>query len=702
MADSPSNPEDPGAAMSAASFQAWLAGLPTNDPGPERDPLEALAEEFVERFRRGERPPLSEYTSKAPELASAIRELFPALVILEEVRPPAGSSGEGHAAHAGGRRPERLGDYRVLREVGRGGMGVVYEAVQESLGRRVALKVLPGQALLDPRQVERFRREARAAARLHHTNIVPVFGVGEHDGLPNYVMQFIQGLGLDQVLAELPRLLRGPGADTPGQPPAGGAEAGPALSVARSLLTGAFAPPASAADQERGQEEDRQTKDGRSPVTLSSSQGQPYWRSVARLGIQVAEALAYAHGQGVLHRDVKPSNLLLDTQGVVWVTDFGLAKASDSETLTRSSDVVGTLRYMAPERFAGRADARSDVYALGLTLYELLTLRPAFDRWGHEQLVPQVLDAEPPRPRRLNPAVPRDLETVVLKATARDPSRRYQSAAELAEDLRRFAGGRPVLARRVSAAERLWRWCRRNPWPAGLLVAIVLGSALGFWHLSRLSAALVRFSALRGAAQQSEMFDAVNDLYSAEVVDRAKRANVEATDRYLAHPTAIPTPATFTIELGRRISAQSQHGVQVRLYSDFPFPSREGGGPRDDFEREALRQLRERPEEPYFRFEEFLGRPALRYATARRMKESCVNCHNTHPESPCREWKVGDVRGVLEIIRPLDKDVERTGEGLRGSFVLVAGSSAALLGLFGLALVLGRRRASAGQGVALY
>jgi serine/threonine protein kinase len=193
----------------------------------------------------------------------------------------------------------------------------------------------------------------------------------------------------------------------------------------------------------------------------------------------VADALAHAHAQGILHRDIKPSNLLLDLRGTVWVTDFGLAKASDADDLTRTGDVVGTLRYMAPERFDGLGDHRADVYALGLTLYELLTLRPAFLADNRHKLVEQVLTAAPPAPRRVRPAVPRDLETVVLKATARDPALRYQAAADLADDLRRYLEDRPIRARRASGTEQAWRWCRRNPAVAGLLATVLLVLAVG-------------------------------------------------------------------------------------------------------------------------------------------------------------------------------------------------------------------------------
>src|SRR5262245_31858024 len=369
----------------------------------------------MERQRRGERPTLTEYVERYPQWADDIRDLFPALVVMEQLKPAGHDRTGPYGLQAGdGRQVERLGEYRILREVGRGGMGIVYEAEQESLGRHVALKVLPAPALQDALRLQRFRREARAAARLHHSNIVPVFGVGEAEGLHFYVMQFIPGLGLGEVLEELKRQRQTrPAAAEAAAVPARAAVS--AAAVAQSLLTGAFAPPAPSPgalaehDPERTPTSPVQVPPGggtasstsvhaaaRESSTLAEG-GRAYWHSVARIGLQAADALAYAHAQGVLHRDVKPSNLLLATDGNLWITDFGLAKVlADEDNLTRTGDVVGTLRYMAPERFNGCGDARSDLYSLGLTLYELLTLRPAYVAPDRTQLIRLVLNEDPP------------------------------------------------------------------------------------------------------------------------------------------------------------------------------------------------------------------------------------------------------------------------------------------------------------------
>jgi WD40 repeat protein/serine/threonine protein kinase len=395
---------------------------------------------------------------------------------------------------------DRLGDFRIVREVGRGGMGVVYEAEQISLGRRVALKLLPHRGLLDAKQRQRFEREAKAAAKLHHTNIVPVFGTGEHDGQPYYVMQLIDGQGLDAVIEAL---RRGPPAGVPTTLPA--APDGAAAAVAHSLLTGHFAGAAPSSDgltvdlpgEARPRPEPPSASAALPASGVGSSSGArkaSYWRGVALIGVQVADALEYAHKQGVLHRDVKPSNLLLDARGTAWVTDFGLAKADDRANLTAAGDILGTLRYMPPEAFDGVTDARTDVYALGLTLYELLALRPAFDESDRNKLIKQVTSGEPPRLDRVNPAVPRDLVTIVHKAADRDPARRYQTAGDLAADLRRFLADEPIKARRTSSLERLGRWGRRNPGVAAslgviavLLAGVSVASTVAAWRFERLA-----------------------------------------------------------------------------------------------------------------------------------------------------------------------------------------------------------------------
>jgi tetratricopeptide (TPR) repeat protein len=512
------------------------------------DPIEALAEEYLERQRRGENPGIDEYTARYPALADRIRAFFPALRLVETLKP----SPESDVGVAPNVPEGRLGEYRILREVGRGGMGVVYEAEQESLGRRVALKVLAAHALQDPKRLLRFHREARAAARLHHTNIVPVFGVGESDGTHYYIMQFIPGLGLDAVLKEVRRLraaTSGPrGRESP-DPTSGDALS--ATEIARTLVAGDYQAPNYQAPISPVPSIEV-ARLGPDPFTRELSlaavlPGQAhavsaadcmigYTRSVALIGVQVAEALEYAHRQGILHRDIKPSNLLLDGQGTVWVTDFGLAKTVDSDDLTHTGNLVGTVRYMAPERFEGWCDARSDVYALGLTLYELLTLRPAFDESDRHRLIHRVTHSEPPRLRALDPLIPRDLETVVHKAIEREPGRRYAGAGALAEDLRRFVAGEAVRARRAGLLERGWRWCRRNPTLAAavgstslaLIAATVSGSLLAAFQVRAARQQLLAASHLTAALAGVQEKWAKTRLRSENVPDARKEVREEA------------------------------------------------------------------------------------------------------------------------------------------------------------------------------
>ena len=417
-----------------------------SSPDPDREPIEVLVEEFAERCRAGKNPSISEYVERYPELADDIRDLFPSVAMIEQVKQDDESDPTVATVPAGpmGAQPlEKLGDFRIVREIGRGGMGIVYEAEQQSLGRRVALKVLPAGSLVSAQQVRRFQREAQAAARLHHTNIVPVFGVGEQDGMHYYVMQLIEGQGLDQAFSGSTR-----GADE-------------------------------------------------------------CWSTIARIGCQVAHALDHAHALGVLHRDVKPANLIMEPAGTVWVADFGLARLEEQEGLTRSGDVIGTIRYMAPEQFKGESDARSDIYSLGLTLYELLTLRPAYDESDRGQLIRQVMHEEVPAPRGVNAAIPADLETIVMKCTAREPGRRYQTAAELGDDLQRYLDGRPIRARQITQLGRLGLWCRRDPALASAsfaaLALLVAAAAIGWTGYVRTSQALERESRQLQATEAARM-----------------------------------------------------------------------------------------------------------------------------------------------------------------------------------------------------
>ncbi len=441
-------------------FLARCVGYDMIDSAEDRDPVEQLADEFATRLRGGETPSILEYVQRYPQYAEQIEELFPTVAVMEQYRSQEESQRRAglRAGHSG--IPELLGDFRIVREIGRGGMGIVYEAEQKSLARRVALKVLPKHALLLEKDRQRFEREAQTAANLLHTHIVPVFGTGEHDGLHYYVMPLVQGRGLDEIIRGL--------------------------------------------------------RDG----TDSANSGRDHWARAARIGVQAAEALDYAHRQGTLHRDVKPSNLLIDENDNVSVADFGLARAVDPGDVSRSGEVVGTPRYVAPEQLQGQAEIRSDVYSLGLTLYELVMLQAAFeDSTGRLCDAAARVRPDPIRPRKVNPSIPRDLETIILKCLELKPERRYSDAAALGDDLRRFLEGRPIRARHVTWIERTARWCGRNPALASvsavaalLLVAIAL-TALGGHLRTREAYAETTVALRRAEATSLVALEALDDIY---------------------------------------------------------------------------------------------------------------------------------------------------------------------------------------------
>ena len=405
----------------------------------------SIVADFIERRDRGDPVTAADYAAGNPELARRFHECIEALdwmgqALCEDVDPG--------SAEVSQDIPERIGQYRIIREIGRGGMGVVYEAEHKGLGRRVALKVLFASRFQERSARERFDREAKTIATLHHTNIVPIFEVGTADGHHYFAMQMIEGRTLEQEKAEE-------------------SDSGASVGVKKKW------------DNDRG-------------VDAASSRAagmDPY--EVAHLGLQAAEALAYAHSRGVVHRDVKPSNLIVDRNGALWVVDFGLAKGLGDPTVTASGARLGTPRYMSPEQATSRweaIDARSDIYSLGVTLYELLTGQLLFPDSTPQQLILRIIRTDPPSPRQLQRGIPRDLETIVLKAMAKQPSDRYGSAQKLADDLRRFLAHEPVQARRIGPLGRLARWCRREPLVATVsLVALVMLSVVASTYHIRLT-----------------------------------------------------------------------------------------------------------------------------------------------------------------------------------------------------------------------
>jgi serine/threonine protein kinase/Flp pilus assembly protein TadD len=424
-------------------------------------------EEYLAAVEAGTAPPREEFLACHPELAEDLDACLAALRFIGRAAGgPLSAAGGGEVLPLAEQAPGQLGDFRLIREVGRGGMGVVYEAEQISLGRRVALKVLPFAATMDPRALQRFQNEARAAASLDHPHIVHVHAVGCERAVHFYAMQFIDGQTLAATIADLRRrsCRPVPTEEQPTTPHVPGQPAPPAAETA----------PQAAASTER-------TRPDRA-----------HYRRAAEWGIQAAEALDCAHALGVVHRDVKPANLLVDAAGRLWVTDFGLAQVQSDTRVTMSGDLVGTLRYMSPEQALARRvviDHRTDVYSLGATLYELLTLEPAFRGGDRQELLRQIAFEEPTPPRRINKAIPAELETIVLKAMKKNPADRYATAKQLADDLGRFLRDEPIRAKRPGLLARGRKWARRHQavvWSAAL-IALILAASVG-WVLGDRSA----------------------------------------------------------------------------------------------------------------------------------------------------------------------------------------------------------------------
>jgi serine/threonine protein kinase/tetratricopeptide (TPR) repeat protein len=431
--------------------------------------LVRLTDEITGRLETGESFDLDAFIAEHPEHEHELRRLFPAIralvdLSLKDDRPDAEATPSEVA-------PDRtLGDFRILREIGRGGMGVVYEAEQISLGRRVALKVLPFAAMLDQQQLARFKNEARAAATLKHPHIVSVYSVGCERGVHYYSMELVEG----QSLAQIAEQLRSESGRAVEQ------QNGRAVEQQRSsgVDESAIRNPQS--------EIDTSLIAALSTIHAPSSSlpaysSREYFRTIAQLGIQAAEALDHAHQNGILHRDIKPANLLVDDTGKLWITDFGLATTQTDAGLTMTGDLLGTLRYMSPEQAAGdraKIDYRTDIYSLGITLYELLACEPAFADADRHILLRRIVDGAFKPPRSFNPAIPRDLETIVLTATATEPTDRYGAMNALADDLCRFLDARPLHAKRHHHLQRISRWLRRHHLATAAAAAVVIVIAL--------------------------------------------------------------------------------------------------------------------------------------------------------------------------------------------------------------------------------
>jgi serine/threonine protein kinase len=480
------------------------------EPSPQ---LLQILESYLEKLEKGGRPNPEELLARHPDLVEELRGCLTSLEFLSprrsesEIRRVAsglgpvaskefqGTDSSFAASHSA--TPSisdssplgQLGDYRLLSEVGRGGMGVVYESEQISLRRRVALKVLPFAAALDAKQLQRFKNEALAAAGLQHPHIVPIHAVGSDRGVHYYAMQFIDGKSLADVIALLRKERDAKGKirdskseirksqiiDSPAEPPPpAGNDKSHLDSTVEDRVTGNETP----LDARRSSILHSSIFHPRSSILYSRSS---FFRTVAQLGIQAAEALEHAHRLGIVHRDIKPANLLLDNDGKLWVTDFGLAMVQNHAELTVTGDMVGTLRYMSPEQASaqrGLIDQRTDIYSLGATLYELLTLQPAFGEADRHQLLSQIATVDPRPPRRIDPTIPHDLETIVLKALSKSPHERYATAEQMAEDLKRFLEDQPIRARRPWLRDRAMKWCRRHKALVAGSILLIVGASI--------------------------------------------------------------------------------------------------------------------------------------------------------------------------------------------------------------------------------
>lgn len=417
-----------------------LQGFPSHQSDAElraRQPVEILASQFVDELRAGLNPSVEAYARRFPVHATTIRESFPMVALLERARL------QNEAASIRQNMPERfpftrLGRCDLICEIGRGGMGVVFQGREIGTQHIVAVKLLPWRVSIVPEWQKRFEEEARTTARLHHRNIVPVYRFGHEHGYCYYVMQFVNGIGLDQIISRL--------RETEGvlyQDELIRKEARQPTGFVSSVEFPSIQTP---------DELETATDDGRRRRLTRTS-----WRSFTQIAIQATQALRYAHGSGILHNDIKPANLMLDCDGRLWITDFGLSQPISPANTKQVPRLMGTLRYMAPERLFGTHNATSDLYSLGMTMYELVTLSPAFEARNEDLMKQQILESAPPDPRTLQPQIPRDFETIILNCISKHPAERYPSADALLADLMHFSRGQKVVSRRRSSLSAFFR-----------------------------------------------------------------------------------------------------------------------------------------------------------------------------------------------------------------------------------------------------
>ena len=430
-----------------------------------------ILDEYLTALESGTLPDEQAIMDANPDLHEYLAPHFSSLRMMHRIKDGGSNEEINHAAYE---PPRELGDYVLRREIARGGMGIVFEATNKTLNRKVALKVLPFAAVLNQKQIDRFHNEAQAAARLHHPHIVPVYAVGVDRGVNYYAMQFIEGRSLSEALDELRNQFQNGSTrpenvvDRSADPTQNAGKAGGHLSTSPWL-----------SGFRETQDRDSKNAEHNPTAPPSGSPGKSYgdddyFRQVANLGVEVAGAMQHAHSLGIIHRDIKPSNLLVDQTGKTWVADFGLAHIPNDLWMTKTGDVLGTIRYMSPEQASGKGfvDHRTDIYSIGITLYELITLRPAFSCEDSTSFLRQIADVEPKTPRQINPAVPPDLENIVLKAISKDPADRYVNAADLENDLKRYLDGHPTLAKRPTLLDRTSKWARRH---RRMVAAAVLG-----------------------------------------------------------------------------------------------------------------------------------------------------------------------------------------------------------------------------------